>query len=103
MKRIRYCWLRESVFPQPINQPEFPLCFSMPQLPTTLWGFYSVGGAVCLFIGGLVFRSIVYAIKKVVDVAAEVVKAKLLKEHPKQVIAIYGPDGRIARRIELDS
>jgi hypothetical protein len=70
----------------------------MPHLPTALWGFITVGGVVSALIGGLI-----YVVKKVVDVGADVAKARLLKEHPKQTIAIYGPDGRVARRVEADS
>lgn len=46
---------------------------------------------------------LIYVVKKVVDVVFDVAKARLLKEHPKQTIAIYGPDGRVARRVEADS
>ena len=49
-------------------------------------------------IGGLI-----YLVKKAVDVAADVAKARLLKEHPRQTVVIYGPDGRVARRVEVDS
>ena len=45
----------------------------------------------------------VYIIKKAVDIAADVVKARLLKQHAKDFIVLYGPDGRVARRIEVDS
>jgi hypothetical protein len=45
---------------------------------------------------------LIYIGKKVVDIAADVVKARLLKEHPKEFIVIYGPDGTVARRIDAD-
>ena len=79
-------------------QPQLPLWFLMPHLPPTLWGFITVGGVVSAIIGGLI-----YLVKKAVDVAADVAKARLLKEHPRQTVVIYGPDGRVARRVEVDS
>jgi len=57
----------------------------------TLAGGVSALGGVLIYIG-----------KKVVDIAADVVKARLLKEHPKEFIVIYGPDGTVARRIDAD-
>ena len=70
----------------------------MPHLPTTLWGFITVAGGVPALVGGLI-----YVGKKAVDIGADIVKARLLKEHPKEFTVIYGPDGRVARRVELDS
>jgi hypothetical protein len=70
----------------------------MPHLPTTLWGFITVGGGVSALVAGFV-----YIIKKAVDIAADVVKARLLKQHAKDFIVLYGPDGKVVRRIEVDS
>jgi hypothetical protein len=70
----------------------------MPHLPTALWGFLTVGGVVSVFLGG-----VGYIVKKAVDVGADVLKARLLKEHTKGSIVLYGPDGRVAKRVEVDS
>ncbi len=69
----------------------------MPHLPPTLWGFITVGGAVSVLLG-----SLGYIVKKAVDVGADVVKARLLKEHPRQAVVIYGPDGSVAKRVKVD-
>jgi hypothetical protein len=70
----------------------------MPHLPPTLWGFITVGGAVSVLLGGLG-----YIVKKAVDVGADVLKTRLLKERTKDFIVLYGPDGRVAKRVEVDS
>jgi hypothetical protein len=63
-----------------------------------LWGFITWAGGASAFIAGLV-----YIVKKAVDVAADVLKARLLKGHSKDFIVLYGPDGRVAKRVEGDS
>jgi hypothetical protein len=70
----------------------------MPQLPPTLWGFITVGGTVSVLLGGLG-----YIVKKTVDVGADVLKTRLLKKHTKDFIMLYGPDGRVAKRVKVDS
>ena len=44
-----------------------------------------------------------YIVKKAVDVGVDVLKTRLLKEHTKDFIVLYGPDGRVAKRVEVDS
>ena len=46
---------------------------------------------------------LVYIVRKAVDVGADVLKARLLREHTKEFIVLYGPDGRVAKRVEVDS
>jgi len=60
-------------------------------------GLITVAGGVSALEGVLIYIG-----KKVVDIAADVVKARLLKEHPKEFIVIYGPDGTVARRVDAD-
>ncbi len=98
MKKIRYCRLRETISRSKINQPGVPSRLSMPHFPPTLWGFLTIAG--CVSTVGTVF---IYVAKKALDIAAEVLKARLLKEHPKECICIYGPDGTVARRVKADS
>ena len=57
-----------------------------------------MAGGVPALVGGLI-----YVGKKAVDIGADIVKARLLKDNPKEFTVIYGPDGRVARRVELDS
>jgi hypothetical protein len=80
------------------HQAQLPLRFLMPHLPPTLWGFITVGGTVSVLLG-----SLGYIVKKAVDVSADIVKARLLREHRKVSVVIYGPDGTVARRVEADS
>ena len=70
----------------------------MPHLPPTLWWFLTAAGVVSA-LGGV----LIYVGKKAVDIGADVVKARLLKEHTKDFIVIYGPDGRVARRVKVES
>jgi hypothetical protein len=70
----------------------------MASLPTTLLGFITVAGGVSA-LGGV----LVYIGKKALDIAADVVKTRLLKEHPKEFIVIYAPDGTVAKRVEAES
>jgi hypothetical protein len=62
-----------------------------------LWGFITAAGGVSA-------RGVlIYVGKKAVDIVADIVKARLLKEHTKDFIVIYGPDGRVARRVKVES
>jgi hypothetical protein len=45
----------------------------------------------------------VYLVKKAVDLAAEIVKARLLKEQVKHFILIYAPDGSVVKRVSVDA
>jgi len=64
-------------------------------LPPILLGFITLAGS--LSIGGLV-----YVGKKLVDLGVDVWKAKLLKERRQEVRLLYGPDGRVVKRITID-
>jgi hypothetical protein len=69
----------------------------MLSLPTSPLGLFATGGAVSILLTGLGYLG-----KKVIDIAADVLKARFLKEHPKKYIFIYGADDKVAKRVTVD-
>jgi hypothetical protein len=57
----------------------------------------TVGGVVSLVIAALS-----YVAKKVIDVGADVWKARILSTPPKRYKEIYGPNAEVIKRIEVD-
>jgi hypothetical protein len=70
----------------------------MAHLPPTLLELITVGGVVSA-LGAL----LAYSAKKGIDIFSDVVRARLLKERPKDSLVLYGPDGRVIKRLRVDS
>ena len=47
--------------------------------------------------------ALIYVVRKAVDIGTDVAKARLLKEHTTGSIPIYGPDGKVVRRVKIES
>ena len=49
----------------------------------------------------LVGGGLIYAGKKVIDISADLIKARALADKPKMFIELYGADGRVVKKVKV--